>query len=55
MKILAIKTTYLPTGERINWQNGMPKHKTYQFDSRLFNSWAMYIHKLNLKIKGFRS
>lgn len=54
MKTLSIKTTYLPTGERVNWQNGMPQHKTYQFESKDFNRWAMYIHRLNLKLKGLK-
>jgi hypothetical protein len=53
MKVLSVKSTVLPTGERLEWQNGMPQHRTYAMDSQLFNRWANYIHNQNTKAKGW--
>jgi hypothetical protein len=53
MKILSVKSTVLPTGERLEWVNGMPQHHTYAMDSQLFNRWANYIHSQNVKLKGW--
>lgn len=53
MKILSVKTTQLPTGERIQWVNGMPKHPYKAMDDELFNRWATYIYNQVNKIKGF--
>jgi hypothetical protein len=53
MKVLAVKSTVLPTGERLEWVNGMPKHPTFYLDSQLFNRWANYIHNQNVKLKGW--
>jgi len=53
MKILSVKSTVLPTGERLEWLNGMPQHKTFALDSQLFNRWANYIHSQNVKAKGW--
>jgi hypothetical protein len=53
MKILAVQTTVLPTGERLEWLNGMPQHRIYFLDSQLFNRWANYIHNQNIKLKGW--
>jgi len=39
MRILAVKTTVLPDGHRIEWHNGMPQHKYLAMDSALFNRW----------------
>jgi hypothetical protein len=53
MKILAVQSTVLPTGERLEWLNGMPQHRIYFLDSQLFNRWANYIHNQNIKLKGW--
>jgi hypothetical protein len=53
MKILSVKTTQLPTGERIQWVSGMPKHPYKAMDSELFNRWALYVHNQVTKFKGF--
>ena len=53
MRVLSVKSTVLPTGERLEWQNGMPQHRTYAMDSQLFNRWANYIHNQNTKAKGW--
>jgi hypothetical protein len=53
MRVLSVKSTVLPTGERLEWQNGMPQHRTYAMDSQLFNRWANYIHNQNIKLKGW--
>jgi hypothetical protein len=52
MRILAVKTTVLPDGHRIEWHNGMPQHKYLAMDSALFNRWTTYIHAQVNKIKG---
>lgn len=53
MKILSIKTTIYPTGERINWEGSiMPQHKYYAMDDTLFNRWTAYIYNQVNKIKG---
>jgi hypothetical protein len=43
MRILAVKTTVMPDGHRIEWQNGMPQHKYLAMDSQLYNRWVKYI------------
>jgi hypothetical protein len=53
MRVLSVQSTVLPTGERLQWQNGMPQHPTYAMDSQLFNRWANYIHQQNTKYKGW--
>ena len=53
MRVLSVKSTVLPTGERLEWVNGMPQHKTFAMDSQLFNRWANYIHNQNIKLKGW--
>jgi hypothetical protein len=52
MKILSVKTSVMPDGYRIEWQNGMPQHKEFTMDSELFNRWAEYIHAQVNKTKG---
>lgn len=52
-RILSVQTTMLPTGERIQWVNGMPQHPYYAMDSQLFNRWAQYIHKQIDKNRGW--
>jgi hypothetical protein len=53
MRVLSVQSTVLPTGERLEWQNGMPQHPIYFLDSQLFNRWANYIHNQNVKLKGW--
>jgi hypothetical protein len=53
MRVLSVQTTVLPTGERLEWLNGMPQHRIYFLDSQLFNRWANYIHSQNIKLKGW--
>jgi hypothetical protein len=43
MRILAVKTTIMPDGHRIQWHNGMPQHKYLAMDSQLYNRWVKYI------------
>jgi hypothetical protein len=52
MRILAVKTTVMPDGHRIEWHNGMPQHKYLAMDDQLFNRWSAYIHAQVNKIKG---
>jgi hypothetical protein len=51
MKTLLIKTTTLPSGERITWKDGMPVHKTRELHSDQFNQWHEYIQKEILKMR----
>jgi hypothetical protein len=53
MRVLSVQSTVLPTGERLQWKNGMPQHRTFALDSQLFNRWANYIHSQNVKLKGW--
>jgi hypothetical protein len=53
MKILSVKTTQLPTGERIQWVSGMPQHPYKAMDSELFNRWGLHIHNELLKTRGW--
>lgn len=54
-KTLAISHTVYPEyEERSYWFGAMPQHKFMAMDSQLFNRWALYIHKENLKLKGFK-
>ena len=48
-KILAVKSTVFPNGKRINWESGMPKHKTFVLDTDLFNMWHRYIRRQTSK------
>lgn len=53
MKILSIKTTIYPTGERIDWEGSiMTQHKYFAMDDTLFNRWTAYIYAQVNKIKG---
>jgi hypothetical protein len=51
MRILSVKTTQLPTGERIQWVSGMPKHSYRVMDSAMYNMWASYVHNQVHNIK----
>ena len=52
MKTLSIQTTVLPTGERIQWQSGMPAHYYRELHTNQFNYWHQYIRAQVNKIKG---
>ena len=52
MKILSVQTSVMPDGYRIEWQNGMPKHKSLAMDPELYNQWVAYIHAQVNKTKG---
>ena len=51
MKTLLIKTTILPSGERITWEDGMPVHKTREVHSDQFNQWHFYIQNEIIKMR----
>ena len=51
MKTLLIKTTTLPSGERITWKDGMPVHKKREIHSDQFNQWHFYIHNEIIKMR----
>lgn len=53
MKTISIKTTALPTGDRIIWENGMPQHKYFAMDGQLYNRWTAYVHNQVAKVNGF--
>jgi hypothetical protein len=43
MKILSVQSTVMPDGYRIQWLNGMPKHKSLAMDPELYNRWIKHI------------
>jgi hypothetical protein len=51
MKTLLIKSTTLPSGERITWKDGMPVHKTRELHSDQFNQWHFYIQNEIIKMR----
>lgn len=55
MKTLAISHTVYPNyEEKSYWFGAMPVHPTNAMDSQLFNKWANYVHKENMKLKGWK-
>jgi hypothetical protein len=51
-KILSVKTTLLPTGERIVLDNGMPQHPYREVNTMIFVRWSLYIRNEVNKIMG---
>ena len=51
-KILSVKTTLLPTGERIVWDNGMPQHPYREVNTMMFVKWSLYIRNEVHKYMG---
>jgi len=51
MKTLLIKSTILPTGERITWDNGMPVNYSREFHADQYNAWQTYIDDQIMKIR----
>lgn len=52
-KILSVKTTVFPNGQKIFWENGMPNVKINFLDTIMFNRWSKYIRKEDNKTKGW--
>ena len=51
MKTLLVKSTILPNGERITWDNGMPAHYSREFQPEQYNAWQLYINDQIMKIR----
>jgi hypothetical protein len=51
MKTLLVKSTILPTGERITWDNGMPVHYSREMIPEQYNAWQSYIDDQIMKIR----
>ena len=51
MKTLLVKSTILPTGERITWQQGMPVNYSREMIPEQYNAWQSYIDDQIMKIR----
>ena len=51
MKTLLVKSTILPNGERITWDNGMPVNYSREFQPEQYNAWQSYIDDQIMKIR----
>ena len=51
MKTLLVKSTILPNGERITWDNGMPVHYSREMIPEQYNAWQLYIDDQIMKIR----
>jgi hypothetical protein len=51
MKTLLVKSTILPNGERITWEQGMPVNYSREFQPEQYNAWQSYIDDQIMKIR----
>ena len=51
MKTLLVKSTILPTGERIAWEQGMPVNYSREMIPEQYNAWQSYIDDQIMKIR----
>ena len=51
MKTLLVKSTILPTGERITWEQGMPVNYSREMIPEQYNAWQSYIDDQIMKIR----
>jgi hypothetical protein len=51
MKTLLVKSTILPTGERIRWEQGMPVNYSREMIPEQYNAWQSYIDDQIMKIR----
>jgi hypothetical protein len=51
MKTLLVKSTILPTGERITWEQGMPVNYSREMIPEQYNDWQSYIDDQIMKIR----
>jgi hypothetical protein len=51
MKTLLVKSTILPNGERITWEQGMPVNYSREMIPEQYNAWQLYIDDQIMKIR----
>ena len=51
MRTLLVKSTILPTGERITYDQGMPVNYSREFQPEQYNAWHSYIDDQIMKIR----